>query len=136
MNVSEKIALTLVAISVILCGMVNLRQTKEITQLKELQVPTISEEEKYFDKLTEDIIWCESKGEMVTGDLDYPHHAYGKIQVQIRTWNWLGDKMGFTGNINSPEDQERFLRMALEKGFGDYWSCYSIVKRQNAREGI
>ena len=95
------------------------------------QLPQISEEEKYFDKLTEDIILCESSGNPnAVGDLNYPHHAFGLIQVQIRTWKWLGEKMGFNGDINNPEDQRQFLRLALEKGFGGYWSCYRRIKRQ------
>ena len=62
------------------------------------------------------------------GDLDYPYPAYGIIQVQKRTWDWLGKKMGFEGDIDNPDDQRRFLIMALEQGYGRYWTCYNLLK--------
>jgi len=74
------------------------------------------------------IISCESQWvETAKGDLNYIYPAYGLIQVQERTWDYLSKKMGFKGDINSPHDQIRFLTLALEKGFSSYWSCARIL---------
>lgn len=69
------------------------------------------------------IINCESQWKWVIGDLDYPHPAIGLIQVQQRTWDWLSKKLNFQGDINNAQDQIRFLTLALENGYGHYWSC-------------
>lgn len=77
------------------------------------------------EALADKIIKCESSSNPnAIGDKDYPYQAYGLIQVQKRTWEWLGEKMGFEGDINDAEDQRRFLIMALEQGYGRYWTCF------------
>ena len=78
--------------------------------------------------LADKIIECESNGRMVMGDLNYPYPAYGIIQVQERTWLWLSEKMDFEGSINNADDQRRFLIMAIEQGYGRYWSCFRQLK--------
>jgi len=90
--------------------------------------PQASEEEKYFDKLTEAIIKCESQGEMVWGDLDKPHKAYGVAQFQKRTFDWLCELSGKDLDYYSAEDQKELLRWALENWHGRLWTCYSVVK--------
>ena len=78
------------------------------------------------------IIDCESQwDDDVVGDLDYTYHAYGLIQVQERTWNWLSEKMGFEGDINNPADQIIFLTLAIEKGHGRLWSCFKQLEGRN-----
>jgi len=80
-------------------------------------------------KLAYKIIECESNWRPnIVGDQNYPHPAYGLIQVQKRTWKWLSKKMDFEGDINNLNDQIDFLVLALENGYGHYWSCYYQVK--------
>lgn len=120
----------LVAIGIVaLLGIAgNFYNKAQIQQLKELYVPTVSEEEKYFDQLTEDIIQCESQGKMVWGDLDKPHKSFGVAQFQFRTFQWLSDLYGKKLNYNSSQDQRELLRWAVENGHARLWTCYSIVK--------
>ncbi len=88
----------------------------------------ISEEEKYFDQLTEDIIQCESQGKMVWGDLTLEHKAFGVAQFQKRTFDWLSELYGKKLNYYSAEDQKELLRWALENWHGRLWTCYETVK--------
>jgi hypothetical protein len=126
-DISEIAIITLIVCSMALAtaGLI----THEITITKEeIQIPTISEEEKYFDKLTEDIIQCESQGKMVWGDLNLKHKAYGVAQFQERTFKWLCELSGKDLNYYSAEDQKELLRWALENNYGRMWTCYEIVK--------
>lgn len=80
-------------------------------------------------KLAHKIIECESNWRPnVIGDKDYPHPAYGLIQVQKRTWKWLSGKMDFEGDIDNLNDQIDFLVLAIENGYGHHWTCYYKVK--------
>jgi len=90
--------------------------------------PQISEEEKYFDKLTEDIIQCESRGLMVWGDLDKPHKAYGVAQFQKRTFDWLCKLSGKTLDYHSAQDQRELLRWAIENDYGYLWTCHRNIR--------
>jgi hypothetical protein len=90
------------------------------------QAPTISEEEKYFDQLTEDIIKCESSGiENAVGDGGL---AYGVAQFHRETFNWMCKLSGKNLNYYNAQDQKELLRWALENGYQRHWTCYSKVK--------
>lgn len=128
MEKENRIIILLLALTILGSAIVNIRQSQDIKQLRELKIPTISEEEKYFDQLTEDIIQCESQGKMVWGDLDKPHKSFGVAQFQFRTFQWLSDLYGKKLNYNSSQDQRELLRWAVENGHARLWTCYSIVK--------
>ena len=128
MEKENRIIILLLALTILGSAIVNIGQSQDIKQLRELKIPTISEEEKYFDQLTEDIIQCESQGKMVWGDLDKPHKSFGVAQFQFRTFQWLSDLYGKKLNYNSSQDQRELLRWAVENGHARLWTCYSIVK--------
>lgn len=89
-------------------------------------IPTISEEEKYFDQLTEDIIKCESQGiENAIGDGGL---AYGVAQFHRETFNWMCKLSGKNLNYYNAQHQKELLRWALENGYQRHWTCYSKVK--------
>lgn len=128
MEKENRIIILLLALTILGSAIVNIGQSQDIKQLRELKIPTISEEEKYFDQLTEDIIQCESQGKMVWGDLDKLHKAFGIAQFQKRTFDWLSQEYGKKLNYNSAQDQRELLRWAVENGHARLWTCYSIVK--------
>lgn len=114
----------LLGVSMFLGG--NLDATNERVAKLELQAPTISEEEKYFNQLTEDIIKCESSGiENAIGDGGL---AYGVAQFHRETFEWLCKLSGKDLDYYSAEDQKELLRWALENWHGRLWTCYSIIK--------
>jgi hypothetical protein len=113
------------AVLVVIMGFMFNSRTIEI---KPTYIPQISEEEKYFNQLTEAIIKCESDGKMVWGDLDKPHKAFGVAQFQKRTFDWLCKLSGKDLDYYSAEDQKELLRWALENWHGRLWTCYSIIK--------
>jgi hypothetical protein len=117
-------------IAVILLLIVEIFEYMPSSRILEIQaIPQVSAEELYYDSLVERIIWCESRGRNdVIGDRDYIYQAHGLIQVQERTWAWLSSVMGFKGDMRDPQDQRDFLRLALERGYGNLWTCYKFVK--------
>lgn len=91
---------------------------------------TISLEEIYYQELTEEIIQCESGGQMVWGDLDKPHKAFGVAQFQKRTFLWLCKLSGKDLDYTNPDHQKELLKWALENNYGHLWTCYEIVKQK------
>ena len=128
MEKENRIIILLLALTILGSAIVNIRQSQDIKQLRELKIPTISEEEKYFDQLTEDIIQCESQGKMVWGDLDKPHKAYGVAQFQERTFDWMCKLSGKNLDYANADHQRELLRWALENNYGRMWTCYYKIK--------
>ncbi len=129
-DIKKAIILTAVAsigLSFMIWGFIVLFSPRTTTIIP-TKTPSISEEEKYFDQLTEDIIQCESQGKMVWGDLELAYPAFGIAQFQRRTFNWLSNLANKDLDYNSEQDQRWLLRWALENNYGRMWTCYEIVK--------
>lgn len=98
-----------------------------------LFLPKHIEADTYFppiltnlDIITNKVIDCESSGNNnKVGDLNYPYHAYGILQYQIRTFNELKQKANLIElNIENAQDQITLFRWSVINGYGKLWSCY------------
>jgi hypothetical protein len=79
--------------------------------------------------LIEQIIYCESRGNHdIWGDLDYEYPAYGILQYQERTFNWLKELAGME-YLNWKEEQDQIILTdwAIDNGYAKLWSCYQKV---------
>ena len=83
-----------------------------------------------YDFMADQVIACESGGEMKWGDLNYKENgvsipSYGVAQFQLRTFNMLKVKANKPFiNYYSEQDQKWLLKYALVNGFGNLWTCY------------
>lgn len=79
-----------------------------------------------LDAVIADVIDCESSGNPnKVGDWDYEHQAYGILQFQIRTFDYLSELSGLVGSIDNSDDQIRLFKWAIDNGYGRYWyNCY------------
>jgi len=127
-DIKKAIILTAVAsigLSFMIWGFIVLFSPRTTTIIP-TKTPSISEEEKYFDQLTEDIIKCESSGiENAVGDGGL---AYGVAQFHRETFNWMCKLSGKNLNYYNAQDQKELLRWALEAGYQRHWTCYAKVK--------
>lgn len=107
----------------------NLRKT--VTQLKNENKELSMVWEKY--STIDDVINCESGGKHdVWGDLDYKYPAFGKLQFQRRTFNWLSDKSNNTDlHWKNSNDQIFLFNWAMENNYGHLWTCYrKLLKKE------
>jgi len=79
--------------------------------------------QKTLDKLTTDVIECESSGRTtVYGD---DGDAFGILQFHQKTFNWLKKKSGMKNlKRSSPIDQIKLFQWAVRHGYGGLWTCY------------
>ena len=84
--------------------------------------------------MVEKVIDCESKGihynedgTLLVGDLDKKYQAFGKTQIQKRTFLYLSEKTGVELNWDKEEDHEWLLSWSIENNWGCHWSCYQWI---------
>jgi len=102
---------------------------KGIVNAKQEFHQELTQQAVQIDELMYKIIQCESQwNEKAIGDTDYLYPAYGLIQIQKRTWDWLCKLSGKELDYYSPEDQVALLKWALENDYGYLWTCYRKFK--------
>ena len=78
------------------------------------------------------VIQCESEGRHnLWGDLNYPHHAYGILQFQQRTFIWLTKLSGKRAlKWKNKENQVELFEWAIKNNYGYLWTCYRILDKR------
>jgi len=102
----------------------DLKTLNELRTPIELSLKAIEVSEEMYQ-----LIDCESKWDSeAIGDLDYDYPAYGLIQIQERTWDWLCRLSDKQLDYYNPRDQIELLKWAMENDFGSLWTCYKRLK--------
>ncbi len=94
----------------------------------------VAEENK---ETIEKIIFCESSGRhydrngnLLVGDLNHRHQAFGILQFQKRTFLWLASKSERDDlSIHNEQDQIWLFDWAISNNFGYLWTCYNKLKK-------
>lgn len=82
-------------------------------------------------KLLDKIIEKESNGRVgVWGDSHKQYKAFGAVQFQERTFDWLSEKAGYKGNWKNHHDQIELLDWAIRNKYGYLWSTYKSAKKE------
>jgi len=74
------------------------------------------------------VIQCESSGNMKAIGKE---GEIGILQWKTETWEYLSKKLKFEGDIYNEQDQIDFFLLAIDNGFGNYWTCFRKWETKN-----
>ena len=105
--------------------------------IKQREVTILKRDNAIYKTVLKDLIkrvvHCESGGRHNQwGDLDYTYKSFGIAQFQERTFEYLKELAGMEYlEWRSEEDQITLLTWAIENGYGNYWTCYRNITKEN-----